>query len=549
MASRKIEIYDTTLRDGSQLEGISLSVDDRIRITGELDRLGVSFIEGGFPASNPKEAEFFGKVASLKLKNAKLVAFGGTRKVGAQTETDDNMKALLAANTPAVCLVGKSSDIQVQKVLETSLEENLSMIADSVSYLKGKGKIVIFDAEHFFDGYKRNPEYALRALQIAEKAGADRLVLCDTNGGTMPDEVFDIVTAVKKATKAPLAIHAHNDAELAVANSLAAIRAGAEQVQGTINGYGERCGNANLISVIANLKLKLGIDCISDEQVARLREISSRISDIVNIPLNPQQAYVGNSAFSHKAGYHVAGIAKMASSYQHIDPAAVGNDKKVLISELSGRSNILYIAKELGIELSPKGEEIRMLLQEVKERESRGFQYEGAEASFELLIRRSQKNYKRPFELVDFMVMVERHRRYGSNGSGGDKKDASIFTLDDKEALLSEATVKVRVGPEVFHTAAEGNGPVNALDQALRKALVQFYPSVANVKLTDYKVRIVDESSGTGSTVRVIIESSDGGSHQWRTMGCSQNIIEASWMALADSLEYSLVHAREALKR
>ena len=521
-----VQLYDTTLRDGAQKEGISFSVVDKLNITRKLDELGIHFIEGGWPGSNPKDVEFFAKVQSLTLSHAKLVAFGSTRRPKTKVETDANLQALAGAGVEVVTLVGKSSELQVTKVLETTLEENLAMIADSIGYLKAKGLIVFFDAEHFFDGFEANPSYALRVLGAAAEAGADCLVLCDTNGGSMPQEVTVAVEAAGKVTAVPLGIHAHNDAELAVADTLAAVRAGVSQVQGTINGYGERCGNANLCSVIPDLKLKMGVDCITDEQLAKLTEVSHYVSELANLIPDGSMPYVGSSAFSHKAGLHVSGFTKWAESYQHIDPAQVGNQSKALVSELSGRKNIIYKAKEMGVDLPPQGKEAQVLLDQVKLLESRGFQYENAEASFELLVHRAKPGYKSPFELVDFMVVVEKKRRPP--------------TQKDTEEMLSEAMVKVKVNGEIIHTVAEGSGPVNALDEALRKALLQFYPSLIQVKLIDYKVRILEESVGTESQVRVLIESSDG-VEEWRTVGSSTNIIEASWLALADSLEYWLL--------
>ena len=520
----KVQLYDTTLRDGAQSEGISLSVVDKLNIARKLDELGVHFIEGGWPGSNPKDVEFFAKARKLKLKNSVLVAFGSTRRPRAKARTDANLLALADAGTKVVTIVGKSSARQVTQVLETTLEENLKMTTDSIKYLKGKGLKVFFDAEHFFDGFKANPNYSLRVVAVAAEAGADVVVLCDTNGGSLPDEITTAINAVKKQTRVPLGIHTHNDGELAVANSLAAVSAGVTQVQGTINGYGERCGNANLCSIIPALKLKMGIDCITNRQLAKLTEVSHYVSEVANLIPNVFAPYVGASAFSHKAGLHVSGLAKWAESYQHIDPAQVGNKPKVLVSELSGKGNILHKAKELVLPL--KGKQAQKLLEQVKLLESRGFQYENAEASFELLIHRAKPDYQPPFELVDFMVMVEKRRRPP--------------TQENLEELLSEAMVKVRVGKKVMHTVAEGNGPVNALDEALRKALLQFYPELAQVKLVDYKVRILEESIGTGSQVRVLIESSDG-VDEWRTVGSSTNIIEASWLALADSLEYWLL--------
>jgi len=528
----QVQLYDTTLRDGVQREGISLSVVDKLRIVEKLDELGMHFIEGGWPGSNPKDIEFFEKAQGLTLSHAKLAAFGSTRRPKAKAETDANLLALADAGVKVATIVGKSSALQVTQVLETSLEENLSMVADSIRYLKGKGLTVFFDAEHFFDGFKANPGYSLRVVEVAAEAGVDAVVLCDTNGGAMPDEITAAVTAVRKQTTVPLGIHAHNDAELAVANTLAAVNAGVTQVQGTINGYGERCGNANLCSIIPDLKLKMGIDCVTDEQLAKLTEVSHYVSEAANLIPDAFSPYVGFSAFGHKAGLHVSGLTKWAESYQHIDPAQVGNKQRVLVSELSGKGNIIYKAKELGLDLPLKGKEAQRLLEQVKLLESHGFQYDNAEASFELLVHRAKPDYQSPFELVDFMVVVEKRRRTPIRKS--------------LEEMLSEAMLKVKVGTEVMHTAAEGNGPVNALDEALRKALLQFYPELAQVRLVDYKVRILEESVGTESQVRVLIESSDG-VEEWRTVGSSTNIIEASWLALADSLEYWLLKQKVSL--
>ncbi len=527
---RQIQLYDTTLRDGAQREGISFSVEDKLKIARKLDELGIHFIEGGWPGSNLTDTEFFVRAQKLNLTNSTLVAFGSTKHPEVKVEDDDNLKALVNANTKVVTIVGKSWDLHVTQVLETTLAKNLEMITESIGYLKSRELIVFFDAEHFFDGFKSNPEYALEVVKTAAKAGADCVVLCDTNGGSLPNQVTSAVRKVRQKVTIPLGIHAHNDAELAVANTLAAVAAGVTQVQGTINGYGERCGNANLCSIIPNLKLKLGIPCLTDEQLVKLSEVSHYVSEIANLVPDDHLPYVGMSAFTHKAGLHVSGILKWKESYHHIDPELVGNRPRVVVSELSGKGNILYKAKERGLTLPAEGKQIQQLLNQVKLLESRGFQYEGAEASFELLLRRAQPDYQPPFELVDFMVVVEKHRRPTSAGGG---------------ELLAEATVKVKVGDQIMHTAAEGNGPVNALDQALRKALFQFYPDLTCVKLIDYKVRILDESSGTASSVRVLIESTDG-KEQWRTVGSSTNIIEASWFALADSLEYWLLKKTEA---
>jgi 2-isopropylmalate synthase len=529
----KVQLYDTTLRDGAQQEGISFSVEDKLKIAQKLDELGIDFIEGGWPGSNPKDIEFFAKAPGLNLAHSILVAFGSTRRPGFKAEDDTNLQALLESRTRVVTIVGKSWDRQVTQVLETTLEENLDMITDSIGYLKSKGLTVFFDAEHFFDGYKANPEYSLTVIKRAAKAGAECVVPCDTNGGTLPQQIAEAIRAIQKVTSVPLGIHAHNDAELAVANSLAAVRAGVNQIQGTINGYGERCGNANLCSIIPTLKLKMSIDCVTEEQLGKLSDISRYVSEMANLPPHTWLPYVGANAFAHKAGLHVSGLAKWEDSYQHIAPDVVGNRPHVTVSELSGKSNIIYKARERGLPI-PKGSEIKRVLSQIKVLENQGFQYDSAEASFDLLLRRAQADYQPPFELVDFMVIVERRRRPPSSGN--------------QEELLSEVTIKVKVDDRIVHTAAEGDGPVNALDQALRKALLQFYPDLAAVTLTDYKVRILEETAGTASLVRVLIESSDGQEH-WRTVGSSTNIIEASWLALADSIEYWLLKHTVKAKR
>ncbi|MFC1900722.1 citramalate synthase [Chloroflexota bacterium] len=520
-----VQVYDTTLRDGAQSEGISFSLVDKLNIARKLDEMGVHFIEGGWPGSNPKDAEFFKKVRDIKLENAKFAVFGSTRRVGLKCEDDENIVMLVDSGAEVATIVSKYSDLQVQHVLSTTLEENLNMIADSVRYLKENGMTVFVDAEHYFDGYKSNPDYTIRCVKVAAEAGADCLVLCDTNGGALPNEVEKAVKAAKQATKVPLGIHTHNDGGMAVANSLVAVSAGVSHVQGTINGYGERCGNANLCDIIPALKLKMGIDCISDEQLNMLTEVSHYVSEVANLPPNPYAPYVGASAFSHKAGYHMDGLVKWPDAYQHIEPEKVGNLQRTVVSELSGKRNITQIAKQMGVKLAAKSPETKALLEKVKQMENLGFQYENAEASFKVLVRRVMPDYRPPFDLIDYMVLVEKKRRQATRKS--------------PEDMLAEAMVKVRIDGEVIHTAAEGNGPVNALDQALRKALLQYYPDLASVELVDYKVRILEESTGTGSQVRVLIESSDG-NEEWTTVGSSTNIIEASWLALVDSVEYWL---------
>jgi 2-isopropylmalate synthase len=519
----QIFLYDTTLRDGTQREGLSLSADDKLKITRELDALGVHYVEGGWPGSNPKDAEFFQRAKGLELRHAKVAAFGSTRRAGGTCEDDPNIRALVDADTPVVTLVGKSSTLHVARVLETSREENLAMIAESVAFFKRRGKEVIYDAEHFFDGYKLDAEYALATIAAAARAGADCVVLCDTNGGALPNEITEVVGNVRQlfSDSVSIGIHTHNDGALAVANALAAVQAGCVQVQGTINGYGERCGNMDLVPLIANLQLKLGYQCVSPAQLRRLSEVAHYVAAVANLNPDTHAPYVGRSAFAHKGGIHVAAVAKVPESYQHIDPELVGNQMRVVVSELSGRGNVRMRAEALGLELN--GNE-RAVLQKIKELESRGFQFEAAEGSFEMLVRRSAPGYRPPFELLDFTVIVEAR---GAN------------------PLKSQAMVKLRVGGEVMHTAAEGDGPVNALDQAIRKALLPHYPELAEVHLVDYKVRIVDEHLGTGARPRVLIESARG-EERWSTVGCSENIIEASWMALWDSLELPLLRSRAA---
>jgi 2-isopropylmalate synthase len=525
MPTDRVQLYDTTLRDGSQMEGISLSVEDKIRITRKLDELGLEWIEGGFPGSNPKDAEYFRRLRDTKLRNAKVSAFGGTRKPNLTCETDANIQSLVAAETPGITLVGKASMYQVREILETSAEENLAMIGDTVRYFKTMGKSVFFDAEHFFDGFEDDPDYSLQCLATAARAGADVLALCDTNGGMTTRAMLRAIEAVQQRVgDTRLGIHLHNDAGLAVANSMAAVEAGVWQVQGCVNGYGERCGNADILTIVANLKLKMGLDVVEDEQLARLTEVSNYVSELANLVPNSGAPYVGASAFAHKAGYHVAGIMKDERAYQHIDPAVVGNTSRILVSELSGQRNLLMKLHERGIDYPLSQTEVKHLLDTVKEKESQGYQYEGAEASFELLVRRTLPDYRAPFELEDFVIV---ERRSHSRGAGATNE------------MLAEAMVKLRVDGELQHTAAEGNGPVNALDAAARKALVECYPSVGNVKLVDYKVRILDSQAATGARVRVLIESTDG-TRYWTTVGSSTDIIEASWLALADALEYAL---------
>jgi len=518
--TRRVSVLDTTLRDGAQMEGISFSVKDKLRIAQKLDELGVAYIEGGWPGSNPKDVEFFAQVKERHFHQAKIAAFCSTRRAGQAVEQDANLRALLVAGAPVAVIVGKSSTMHVTDVLRTSLEENLRMIGDSVSYLKAAGLQVLFDAEHFFDGWKLNQGYALASARVAADAGADCVVLCDTNGGTLPSDVSRIVSAVHKALPGTeLGIHAHDDTGVAVANTLLAVEAGARHVQGTVNGYGERCGNANLCTVIPDLQLKMGYQILANGDLALLTEISRHISEIANLRPDDHAPYVGQSAFTHKAGLHVSAMRKVADSYQHITPELVGNNMRVLVSELSGRGNIAQKLSDLvpGVQLS--GDEMRQMTERLKELESKGFQFEGAEGSFELLVLRTRPDYEPPFEVQDFLVLVEKR--------------------SEKE-ILAEATVKVVVDGTVMHTAAEGDGPVNALDRALRKALLPFYPELDEVQLADYKVRILDEQAATAALTRVLIDASDG-QRSWATVGCSTNIIEASFQALLDSLELPLL--------
>jgi 2-isopropylmalate synthase len=518
--SRKVYIFDTTLRDGTQGEGVSLSVEDKLKIAQKLDELGVDYIEGGWPGSNQKDLEFFERVKSLSLKHAKITAFGSTRRKGIAPENDANLNKLLESGVKVATIFGKSWDFQVTTALETTLEENLAMIYDSVRFLKQNGLEVIYDAEHFFDGYKANPEYALATLEKAQAGGADWIVLCDTNGGSMPHEIGEIVRAVKSKISVDIGIHAHNDCELGVANSLAAVQAGARQVQGTINGYGERCGNANLISVIPNLQLKLGYEVISPEQLRTLTAVARYVSEIANVSMPVNQPFVGNAAFAHKGGIHVSAIRKHPRTYEHIEPELVGNKQRVLVSELAGQSNVLFKAQELQLDIELDNNVAREAIQRIKQLEHEGYQFEGADASLELLLREATGNLKEVFKVESFKIIVERPANHSS--------------------VISEAIVKLKIGEETVFTAAEGNGPVNALDNALRKALEQYYPEIRDMHLTDYKVRVIDEKSATAAKVRVLIESSDR-QNSWSTVGVSTNVIEASWQALVDSVRYALI--------
>lgn len=518
----RVKIYDTTLRDGAQREGISFSVTDKLRIVHELDKLGVHYIEGGWPGSNPKDMEFFERVKSVELENAKIVGFGSTRRKNIHAKDDVNLEAILDSGVKAACLVGKCWHVHVEEALRTTWEENKKMVGESIAYLKERGLEVLFDAEHFFDGYKANPEFAIDVLKAAQDAGADYLVLCDTNGGALPLEVKRIVEEVKAQLDTPLGIHAHNDTECAVANSLVAVEAGVAQVQGTMNGYGERCGNANLCSIIPALNIKLGIEAISPEQLLLLTEASHLVSEIANFSPYPQQAYVGQSAFAHKAGVHTSAVERHDQTYAHINPALVGNIQRVVISELAGKSTIVMKANELGIDLTGEEHKVTDILNRIKGLEHVGYHFEAADASFEILLRKALNIYPTFFKLERFKVTMEK------------REDGKVAT---------EATIKLHVGGRTLIETAEGNGPINALDSALRKAIGSVYPALDSIELTDFKVRVLDEKKGTGAVTRVLIESTDR-EKTWGTIGVSENIIEASWHALVDSVEYGLMHKR-----
>lgn len=518
MAPERVQIYDTTLRDGTQREGISLSANDKIRLARRLDEFGIAFIEGGWPGSNPKDVEFFKRAKDIDWKHAQIAAFGATRRANAAVEEDANIQALLNAETPICTLVGKTWDLHVRDVLRTTPEENLSMIAESTAYLKSQGKRVFYDAEHFYDGYRADPEYSIQTLLAARDAGAEVLVLADTNGGLMPWEIARITEEVSNLVQHPLGVHAHNDSETAVANSLAAVTAGVTQVQGTINGFGERCGNANLCSIIPDLELKLGVKCLPEGKLADLTDVSRFFSEVANLAPDDHMPFVGYSAFAHKGGIHVAAMRRSPLSYQHIEPELVGNRMRTVISELSGKGNLQSMIEESGV-LEDTDMDLRTVLNQIKELEARGFSFEAAEASVIMMIKRQAQDYKPAFDLIDYAVSVQHREGRGT---------------------FAEATVKVRVGGEIMHTAADGNGPVNALDAALRKALRPIYPGLAKFQLADYKVRILDGTNGTAATTRVLIDTRNG--HQtWSTVGASANIIDASWQALADSVEYGII--------
>ncbi len=513
----RIAIYDTTLRDGSQGEGVNFSLEDKLRITRQLDALGIDYVEGGYPLSNPKDAAYFQAVRDLDLAHARVAAFGMTRRRDIAAEDDTGMRALVDAGTPVVTVVGKTWDLHAREILGVSLEENARMIADSVAFLATHVREVVYDAEHFFDGYRSNPDYALETLKAAEAAGAAWLVLCDTNGGTLPGGIAEAVAAVRREIGIPIGIHTHNDGELAVANTLAAVEQGATQVQGTINGIGERCGNVDLCSVIANLALKYrGYDLLGPGGLSHLTEVSRFVYETANMNFRPGQAFVGSSAFAHKGGMHVHAVRKVAASYEHIDPTLVGNERRVLVSELSGRSNIAEKLEEHGLDHDPKL--MARVLDRVQDLENEGYQFEAAEASFVLLVEKLAGRYQPRFERVGYRVSVE-------NGPDGQP--------------VTEATVKLRLGDRVEHTVSEGDGPVNAIDGALRKALDPHFPRLREMSLVDYKVRVINERAGTAARVRVVIESKDS-DEVWGTVGVSENIIEASWLALVDSFEHKL---------
>ncbi len=518
----EIKVYDTTLRDGTQMEGVSLSLADKLAITEHLDLLGVHYIEGGFPVSNPKDEEYFREASKLKLENASIVAFGMTRRAKNRAEDDPALKALLGSGARVLAVVGKSWDFHVTDVLRVTLDENLRMIEESVRFLKAAGREVVFDAEHFFDGYKENPAYAVRTLEAAVAGGADWLVPCDTNGGGLPDEIASVISEVSGRFDAPFGIHCHNDGGLAIASTLAAVGAGARMVQGTVNGFGERCGNADLTAILPNLVLKMGREALPRENLLRLTEVSRFVWDLANFTIPSNQPFVGPSAFAHKGGMHGHAVARDTRTYEHIDPEHVGNERRILISELSGAANVqkklqqLHLAVDNGL--------TRKILARVQEMEHEGYQFESADGSFALLVRRLSGAHEEFFSLEGFRVVITRNQQ---------------------GLPVTEATVKIRVGDEIRHTVAEGDGPVNAFDGALRKALEDIYPALAEVHLVDYKVRVVNPTAATAAKVRVIIESQDH-TERWGTVGVSENIIEASYQALADSIVYKLLKEKEA---
>lgn len=516
----RVTIFDSTLRDGAQAEGVSFSVEDKIKIVKALDELGVGIIEAGNPGSNPKDLEFFERIKDIELKNTEIAAFGSTRRRGISPSEDGNVRALLGAETKTVAIFGKSWDFHVTDIINATLQENLDMIYDTILYLKEQGKKVVFDAEHFYDGYKNNMEYALKTLDAAARAGADCLCLCDTNGGTFPNEIFEITKYVAEKYDVEIGVHAHNDCGMAVANSIMAVQAGARHIQGTFVGFGERCGNANLSTIIPDLQVKLDYKCIPDENMIELTHTAREVSEIANLKLSDREPFVGKTAFAHKGGMHIDGICKSSKSFEHIDPAIVGNERKFLTSEVAGRTTILSKIQKISPNVEKNSEETSKIINVLKEKEYEGYQFEGADGAFELLIRKTLGKYKPFFELETFKII-------------GEHPPLS-------EGQTATAMIKIKVDGKFEITAAEGDGPVNALDKALRKALEVFYPDLKDVHLTDYKVRVLDSNLATASKVRVLIESSDG-KDSWTTVGVSKDIIEASWIALVDSIEYKLI--------
>ena len=518
---QKVIAYDSTLRDGAQAQGVSFTVEDKLKVVKKLDDLGIAYIEAGNPGSNPKDLAFFERVAELNLKHSKIIAFGSTRKIGIKAEDDRNLKSLLSANTEAVAIFGKSWDYQVTDILRTTLEENLAMISDTVAYLKARGKEVVFDAEHFFDGYKANPDYAMQTLKAAADAGVDVLALCDTNGGTFPNEIHEITKKVVDSFDAQVGIHCHNDCEMAVANSVAAVQAGAVQVQGTINGIGERCGNANLCAIIPNVQLKLGMDCIPVDQMPALSSAARYINEVADMPFNEKAPYVGNDAFTHKGGMHIDAVSKNPISYEHIEPSQVGNQRHILVSEVAGRSALLSKLQEIDSTLTKESEDTKRVLEALKALEHEGYQFENAEHSFDVRVRKLLGKNKNYFDLERYTIHVEEPAQSSIN---------------------STATVSFKVNGEVVKAVGEGDGPVNALDRAMRNALRETYPTIKEMQLIDYKVRVLDSNQATAAKVRVVIETSDG-RDSWSTIGVSTDITEASWIALRDAIEYKLMQA------
>ncbi len=519
VGNTSISIFDSTLRDGAQAEGISFSVDDKLKITRALDELGVAYIEAGNPGSNPKDLEFFQRIKGMQLQHSVLTAFGSTRRPGVETSEDDNIKNLVMAETPAIAIFGKSWDFHVTEIINTTLEENLDMIRDTMTYFKSLKKDVVYDAEHFFDGYKNNPEYAMATLQAAKDGGADWIVLCDTNGGAFPQEIFDATARVLQEIGGKVGIHCHNDGGMAVANTIMAVEAGATQVQGTYIGFGERCGNVNLCSVISNLQLKKKMSCLPEDKLKEVTPTARYIAEVANVSLNEREPFIGNSAFAHKGGMHIDGVHKNVMSFEHVDPEKIGNKRRFLMSEVAGRSTILKKIRKVNPAIRKDSEETRQIIDKLKELEHQGYQFEGAESSFELVIRKTLGKYK-PFFSLDYYKIMDEQLPDGTHASS--------------------AILKIQVDGKDEVTVAEGNGPVNAMDKALRKALETFYPELKEVYLADYKVRVLDTRAATASKVRVLIESSDG-RYVWSTVGVSSDIIQASWLALVDSIEYKLL--------